>query len=245
MKLLILGCGTIIQHDRAGNCSGYLLDRKILIDCGPGIWRALHHHQIRIAKVNHILLSHFHVDHTSDLAPILQERYLTLENHDQSLVIAGPEGLKAWFKNLTDLIGEWSERLNIHLIEMDEKPLQLDVYMIRTKRTLHTTNSLAYRIGKKSKQIFYSGDTDYSPDIQEFARGCNMAIMEASHTEATKLPGHLTPRLAGKMAAGALIGTLVLTHRYPEVTEDTARKSAAREFAGEVIIAGEGMEIGI
>ena len=72
-----------------------------------------------------------------------------------------------------------------------------------------------------------------------------MAIMEASHTEATKLPGHLTPRLAGTMAAGASIGTLVLTHRYPEVTEDTARKSAAREFAGEVIIAGEGMEIGL
>ena len=41
MQVRVLGCGTIAG--RTGkNCSGYLIDEQILLDCGPGIWSALY-----------------------------------------------------------------------------------------------------------------------------------------------------------------------------------------------------------
>jgi ribonuclease BN (tRNA processing enzyme) len=80
MKLTILGCGSIIQKKSCFNCSGYLIDNQILLDCGPGIWHALCKNKIEIAELDFIIISHFHVDHVSDLAPILMTRWLKIKN---------------------------------------------------------------------------------------------------------------------------------------------------------------------
>jgi ribonuclease BN (tRNA processing enzyme) len=243
MKLLVLGCGTIIQEGDAGNCSGYLLDRKLLCDCGPGIWRALHHYQIAITDIPYILLSHFHIDHTSDLAPILQERYLISEKHEEPLTIVGPAGLKSWFENLTALIGKWPREMNIQLIEINDRAIELGGFLLQSIKTIHTENSICYRIEKDNKSFFYSGDTDYNDEIQTMAGDCHLALMEASNSEGTKLEGHLTPGLAGKLAAQSRVKKLLLTHMYPEVIQAEPVAEAARYFKGEIIIAKEGMEL--
>ena len=97
MHLKILGCGTILQKDTFMNCSGYLLDDQLLFDCGPGIWKAMFQYNIKIDRLTHILFSHFHVDHTSDLAPLLLNRFLTPGLKDIPLKILGPKGLMNWY----------------------------------------------------------------------------------------------------------------------------------------------------
>ncbi len=243
MNLIVLGCGTIIQKGMARNCSGYLLDQKTLIDCGPGIWRALHHHQIGISKIDVILFSHFHVDHTSDFAPFLQERYLTIENRDKPLTLIGPNGLNEWYIKLTNQIGAWPQEMNIRMIELDKRPLKIGVYIIKAIPTLHSDNSICFRIEKNNTTLFYSGDTDYDENIGSHAKGSQLAIMEASNTEETKIKGHLTPGLAGKLAALSEVDQLLLTHMYPEVREMDPAGEAAKYFKGKIIIAEEGMEI--
>ena len=243
MKLLVLGCGTIIQEGEAENCSGYLLDRIFLCDCGPGIWKALHHYQIAITDIPYILLSHFHIDHTSDLAPFLQERYLISEKHEEPLTIVGPVGLKSWFENLTTFVGKWPMDMNIQLIEINDRAIELGGYLLQSMETIHTENSICYRIEKNDKAFFYSGDTDYSEEIQTIAGNCHLALMEASNSEGTKMEGHLTPGLAAKLAAQARVKKLLLTHMYPEVKQAEPVAEAARYFKGEIMIAKEGMEI--
>ena len=243
MNLLVLGCGTIIQQGVVGNCSGYLLDRIFLCDCGPGIWKALHHYQIAMTDIPYILISHFHVDHTSDLAPFLQERYLISEKQDEPLTIVGPNGLNDWFKNLTNLIGKWSSDMNIRLIEINDRAIELGGYILRSMQTIHSENSICYRIEKNSKSFFYTGDTDYDERIQTLAGDCHLALMEASNNEETKLKGHLTPGLAAKLAEQAGVRKLLLTHMYPEVKQAEPAAEAARYFKGEILIAKDGMEI--
>jgi len=243
MNLIVLGCGTIIQQGIARNCSGYLLDRRALFDCGPGIWKALHHHQISISKIDMILFSHFHVDHTSDFAPFLQERYLTIENRDNLLTIVGPRGLKEWYEKLADQIGEWSHKMNLRMVEMTPKPLSLEGYTIKAMPTVHSESSICYRVEKNDTNFFYTGDTDYDEQIQLLAQDCQLAIMEASNSEETKIDGHLTPKLAGKLAALSHVDRLLLTHMYPEVRKMDPVREAATFFKGNIIIAEEGMEI--
>ena len=191
----------------------------------------------------YILLSHFHVDHTSDLAPFLLERYLISEKKDEPLTIAGPVGLEDWFENLTDLIGKWSVDMNIRLIVLNDQSIKLRGYTLRSMQTVHTENSICYRIEKNNNVFFYTGDTDYNERIQTFARGCQLALMEASNSEDTKQKGHLTPGLAAKLAARAEVKKLLLTHMYPEVKQAEPAAEAARYFKGEIIIAEEGIEI--
>lgn len=243
VKLNILGCGPIIQKENIGNCSGYFVDNKILFDCGPGIWRALNMSKINIAKLYYIYLSHFHIDHMADIAPILMARYLTLSESERPLQITGPSGISNWFQNVKLFCGNWIEQIPVILKEADPD-MKIHGYQIKSAITEHSENSLCYRItDDKGISLFYSGDTGYNPALSQVAEGAQLAVIEASNTEDTLVPGHLTPRLAAQVAQESGVHKLILTHRYPEVTESYAIERSTKVYNGEVLIARDNMSI--
>jgi len=243
MHLMILGCGTIVQRDSSVNCSGYLLNHSLLFDCGPGIWKALNEYKVSPDQINNIFLTHFHVDHTSDLGPLLLNRLLIPDLKDIPLNIIGPIGLHEWFSNLKKLLGQWADDLSVILSEIKDEPYQTDAHTITAKNTEHTENSICYRVEKKGESFFYSGDTGFNDDVIALAADCQLAVIEASNTRETQLKEHLTPHLAGKIASLSNIKKLVLTHMYPEVLEEDPLREASSEFSGEIILAREGMII--
>jgi len=243
MNLTILGCGTIVQQNTSTNCSGYLLNHSLLFDCGPGIWKACYHHKIALRQINHIFITHFHVDHTSDLSPILLNRKLLPDLKDIPLNIIGPPGLGEWFSDLKKILGRWSDDLLIILHEMNNEPYQILDISITAKRTGHTENSLCYRAENNSESFFYSGDTGFNDNVVSLASDCKLAVIEASNTGNTQMEEHLTPLLAGNIAARAGVEKLVLTHMYPEVLESDPLREASAVYSGEIILAREGMSI--
>jgi len=243
MHLTILGCGTILQKGTAVNCSGYLLDHSLLFDCGPGIWKALHQHKILLNHINNIFLTHFHVDHTSDLGPLLLNRLLFENLKDIPVNIIGPPGLEEWFSNLKAILGRWSEDLSINLFEIADEPHQAGDHIVTCKFTGHTENSVCYRVEKNGQSIFYSGDTGYNNNLINLATDCQLAVIEASNSETTQIKEHLTPHQAGIIAARAGVQKLILTHMYPEVLDGDPLKKASAAFSGDIILAEEGMEI--
>jgi ribonuclease BN (tRNA processing enzyme) len=243
MNLTILGCGTIVQETTSKNCSGYLLDQKFLLDCGPGIWKALNQYDISKEHISHIFLSHFHLDHTSDLGPILLNRFLHTNLKNTPLRIIGPPGLIHWFSDLKKLLGKWSEDLSIQLDEINDRPYRIGKYTFISRLTGHSESSNCYRVETEESSFFYSGDTGFNENIIDLARKCHLAVIEASNSDKTHIEEHLTPGLAGKFAATAGVEKLVLTHMYPEVLAGDPVKEAAAEFSGEIIIAQEGMSL--
>ena len=243
MQLKILGCGTIIQTDSNYNCSGYLIDGALLFDCGPGIWRALHKFKQAPAHIDHIFLSHFHVDHCSDLAPILQERSLDAGQALKEMWIYGPRGLKEWYERFTSFLGKWAVQMPVRLSECGIGNFQAGSYRVSALPTGHTENSLCYRLEKEDTHFFYSGDTDENENVVSMAKGCHLALMEASCPEKDRQPGHLTPSLAAKIASRAGVKNLCLTHMYPPVRSGHPEKQASRHFNGKIYLAEDGLQI--
>ena len=243
MHLTILGCGTILQQGTSVNCSGYLLDHQFLFDCGPGIWKALHQYNISMDQITHIFLSHFHVDHTSDLGPLLLNRFLNANLKNSKLHIIGPPGLIHWFNDLKKFLGKWADELSIELSEIKDQPFQSSIYTVTSLLTGHTENSNCYRVETENNSFFYSGDTGFNEGIIDLAVNCQLAVIEASNSDNTHIEEHLTPGLAGKIAAQADVKKLVLTHMYPEVLAGDPLKEASLEFSGKIIIAQEGMSL--
>jgi len=242
MKIDILGSGTI-KTPIQKNCAGFLINNDLLLDCGPGIWRAMALSGIRNSQIRYIALSHFHADHVSDLAPFLLERYLLSENESKNITIIGPTGLRNWMTSFSSLFGSWIQRIQIDIAEI-KSDLELEKYKIKAKPTFHTDNSLCYRIEDfHGKSLCYSGDTDYHENVIKIAQNCDVGIIEASHTEETKIDGHLTPVLAAQIAETAKIKKLILTHFYPEVYGDSSLIRAAQIFKGEFLIAHDNMKL--
>ncbi|MEV0534623.1 ribonuclease Z [Kitasatospora sp. NPDC050463] len=95
---------------------------------------------------------------------------------------------------------------------------------------------------RRGQRFAFVMDTRLCEGVHELAEGADLLVIEATFTDAdTRLAeehGHLTAGQAGKVAAEAGAGTLVLTHfsqRYPDLGQHLA--DARKHFDGTVVLA--------
>jgi ribonuclease BN (tRNA processing enzyme) len=112
---------------------------------------------------------------------------------------------------------------------------------IRSAPTNHTEGSLAYRVEAEGRSLVYSGDTDESDSLVALARGADLLVLEAANP--FKVKGHLTPAEAGRLAARAGVGRLLLTHLYPPCDTVDVAALAGLEFSGEILRAEDGLQL--
>jgi ribonuclease BN (tRNA processing enzyme) len=110
-SIILLGTGTcqIECERRASSVLIQLDDMPVLFDCGHGIWQRLLEAGISHNELNHIVVSHFHPDHISDLIPILHAGAWSRRNpRTTDLHIYGPSGLERFMDGFRDIFGESS-----------------------------------------------------------------------------------------------------------------------------------------
>ena len=112
---------------------------------------------------------------------------------------------------------------------------------VKSAPTNHIDGSLAFRLEAGSRSLVYSGDTDESDSLVALAQGADLLVLEAANP--IKIPGHLTPTEAGRLAARAGVRRLLLTHFYPPCDEVDVVALAAREFSGEILRAEDGLRV--
>jgi len=113
--------------------------------------------------------------------------------------------------------------------------------VIKSAPTDHTEGSLAYRVEAEGRSLVYSGDTDVSDSLVDLARGADLLVLESANP--FKVQGHLTPAEAGRLAAQAGVARLLLTHFYPPCDAVDVAALAAKEFAGEILRAEDGLSL--
>jgi ribonuclease BN (tRNA processing enzyme) len=85
--------------------------------------------------------------------------------------------------------------------------------------------------------VAYSGDSDACDALVNVAQEVDLFICESAMPDALKVPGHMTPSLAGRMATRAGAKRLVLTHLYPECDGEDLVKQASGTYKGPVTVA--------
>jgi|TARA_B100000315_G_C14583423_1_gene591686 ribonuclease BN (tRNA processing enzyme) len=249
VKLTVLGSGVLIPFPKRGN-SGYFLQTEkhcILIDGGSGTLRRMVDFGIDYKTIDTICYSHLHPDHTLDLVPLL-----FAYRHDPGLVkpkplhIVAPVGFESYYDRLMELYGEWvlSDWIEISIQEISRGEVVLDDLLLRCGHTEHTDHSVTYRFEReRGGSVFYSGDSDFSDELIDSAKGVDIMILECSFPDSLKRKGHLTPSECGRIATEAGCKRLVLTHLYPEILETDIISTMAQYYQGEVDLAYDGMEI--
>jgi ribonuclease BN (tRNA processing enzyme) len=244
IKITILGSGTCVPRLDRSSCA-VLVETgraKILMDLGRGTMDRLLVYGVTIFDLTHICLSHFHPDHTGELAPLIfATKYPDRGARRHRLQLIGGPGLIAFYEGLQAAYGQWivlpDEQLQIREIHPPmAEPLRFDDFALTAGPVEHGPESVAYRIQTAGGiSMVYSGDTDVCPDLAELAYETDLFICEASMPDALKVPGHLTPALAGQIASKAGARRLVLTHLYPPCDEVDIVKQARSTYKGPVI----------
>ncbi|HUX21921.1 MAG TPA: MBL fold metallo-hydrolase [Spirochaetia bacterium] len=241
-RLRVLGSGTIIPSKGHG-CAGYLLegsDAPLLIDCGPGTLCRLTEAGVMPDSIGLIIISHFHLDHISDLPAILNARSILCGGKRKWIKIVGPSGLKRYMSWLGEWMDPWFADYQLDLVEIGNSDHETDGLRLQSHLTGHTENSVCFRISQGGEvSFFYSGDTDYNEQLVPLARHSDLALFECSMPEDRKLHGHLTPRLAAILANMAEVQQLVLTHFYQENLATDIAAEASKCYGGPVFLASD------
>jgi ribonuclease BN (tRNA processing enzyme) len=247
LRFRALGTGTVALSPARG-CAGYLVEAdglRLLMDCGSGVTRRLAELGIEWQSITHIALTHFHLDHYSDLPTLLYAfRYGMLPVRSAPLEIIGPVGTRDLFDRLAAVYGPFitSPAFPQTIREVapgSVSPLTPQVSLSATK-VPHTPESVAYSISLGRRRLVYTGDTGVSPELGAWAKGCDLLVAECSLPAAMAIPEHLTPEQVGELGRAAQPGMLALTHFYPPVEQVDIEGLVRRSYAGPLTLAHDG-----
>src|SRR5262245_25782271 len=93
LEVLVLGSGGPRAFGRAGSSYLVLVDGtpRMLVDAGPGAFLRLGELDVDLQRMDTVLLTHLHIDHSADLAAFFNARSLTSEG-PITYRIFGPDG---------------------------------------------------------------------------------------------------------------------------------------------------------
>jgi len=238
--------GSCGGYPRAGRaCSGYLLESggdSLVLDMGMGTMSNLLKHR-SFDSIGGVVLTHMHPDHYVDLYALYTARRFSHVAWPPLTVVVPAGAREAIEVTLTGKTRqEFFEYMSF--VEADgAAPLGVGPFTVESGAADHSLPALCLKVTAGGRCVCYSGDTDLGGDLGALAAGADLFLCEATFTSEmpARIPGHLFASEAGKAAADAGAGRLVVTHVWPTLDERRAVSDAAEQFGGPVEAAVEGM----
>lgn len=242
MKLTVIGHWGAFPPAN-GATSSYLLeegDFSLLIDCGSGCLSSLQNY-IPLHRLDALLVSHYHHDHKADIG-CLQYGMLIhtdLDNRSKALPIYGHDRDSGEFSSLT-----FRGITEGHAVS-PEHPTMIGPWEVSFCRTNHPVYCLAMRFNLGNKSFVYTADTHWTDELVKFAEKCDLLLCEASVLDMNLAvsSGHMTPEMAGQLAAQSGASSLVLTHLPQYATGEALLQQAGKTYSGSIQLASAGLKL--
>jgi ribonuclease BN (tRNA processing enzyme) len=225
-SMTLLGTGTCqIEFERRASSVLLELDgMPILFDCGHGIVQRLLEAGFQHNEVDHIVVSHFHADHVSDLIPFLQAGAWSRSNPRRSdLHIYGPAGVQKLIDGFMNVFGpsglhQPSYSIDVH--EVTGEQFLIGPYRFDSA-SLPPAGNRGLRFEWKGKRYAITGDSNFHEQEIAFLKDVDLAVIDSGHIEDDEIV---------QLAVASQARTIVCSHLYREI--DAPRLQALAEKAG-------------
>jgi ribonuclease BN (tRNA processing enzyme) len=270
MELIVLGSGGPRATGR-GETSYIVLIAgvpRILVDAGSGAFVEIGKLNLDLDKMDVVLLTHLHIDHSADLPSVFNARSLSADD-PITYHVFGPDG-GGEFPSTTKFLHLIFDRGGIYQYQrgfgveetIDGKDLATALNTPETKifseGDLHIHEiathhgdcpSVGYRVEFQGESITFSGDMDASAlaNLEKLAKDTDLLVLHAAILDPPDTPPilltlHTPPKQLGEAAKSANAKHVVLSHIPPVVEDHQAAvlRSIRASYAGPVDFAHDG-----
>lgn len=278
-RLILLGTGggPRPRVDRTASSQVIIVNNAAyVVDCGDGIAQRLAAAKVPLQTLRHIFITHQHSDHNLDYGNLIHLAWAVgLETRVDTW---GPPPLE----KMTRLFLEMNEYdINIRIKDESYPPLAPLVHpheltqggVVLSDGPVKVTATLvphpivepafAYRFDTPGRSIVISGDTAFSENLIQLAKGADVLVHEAMHLKGVErlvarvpnhpglrqhlLASHTTVEDVGRVAQAAGVKLLVLSHLVPAddpaITDEMWIEGARVHYRGRVIVGRDLLEI--
>jgi ribonuclease BN (tRNA processing enzyme) len=250
MRVVILGSGGPIPDGRRVGAS-HLVETSvgpILFDTGTSAGFRLAQAKVPFRDIDHIFLSHLHMDHCIDMPSIIFSAFLT--GRTQPVNVYGPKGLvhlgQSFFDDLFPYLkgiikSVTRNELSVTYHEIVEGRTDIGKVAVHAGTVSHgNITSFGFRIEDSGKIVTYSGDTEPCDGIIKLAQGADLLIHDCAFPDsAGPSPGHTIPSQLRSIASRSGCKHVVLSHLFPPCNghEEEMVQSVKAGFGGAVSVA--------
>lgn len=249
MLLTVLGCSGSVPGP-GSPASAYLVRTgraSVVLDLGNGSFGALQRY-LDPFDLDALVLSHLHPDHCADVSAMtVYRRYRPTRPPGRPLPLHGPAQLAD--RLAAAYAVDADERARTDLSDVYDfrpfaGPVQIGDVEVRTALVDHPCEAYALRVSHQGRSLVYSGDTGPCQSFTDLATGADVLLAEASWPDSPDNPRgvHLSGRDAGRTAAAAGAGRLLITHVPPWTDPGQVLAEAKSAFSGPVDLVSPGAD---
>ncbi|MDC0358339.1 ribonuclease Z [Oligoflexia bacterium] len=239
-ELTLLGTGTC-QIDPTRMGSSVLIRTEafnVVYDFGRGVTLRLFEVGLKNDDVEHIILSHLHPDHFSDLIPFLHAAmWSRVDPRTKDLQIYAPAGSAEIMDGIIDLIDRKHMEaacFNVHVQELQSGSFTIGALEFQAVKLPHAENrGLRFLLG--GKLVALTGDTPFCEEEVELLEGADLAIIDS---------GHLSDDELIQLAVLSQAKRIYCSHLYRELKAEVLNRAAKQQgYLGELIVGEDLMQL--
>lgn len=243
-KITLLGTGTcqVQSHRMASSVLIELPNLRLVYDMGRGIvQRLLADLKFKNNDIEHIVISHFHPDHASDLIPFLQAAsWSRTDPRSYVLHLYGPMDMRDHFDKLLKLylnptnLNKDTFKVVVHEIKGNNFRIN-DCNFIFFELPPANNHGLKFEFNARIYAI--TGDSDFHSQEIEFLKNVDLAIIDAGHPSDEEIV---------ELAVKSQAKVITCSHLYRELDEKALNKQAKEKgYRGKLIVGEDLMKFSI
>ena len=242
-RLVLLGTGTCQLDGRKATAALLEIgDLRLVYDFGRGVAARLAALGLRQDDVEHVVLSHFHPDHLSDLIPYLQAAsWSRVDERHRDLHVHGPRGLEVQMMRLLALFetDNLVRREHFRVILHEERGDRLELRGREGRvhafeyADLPPAGNRGLKWSHGGKSYALTGDSSFHDQEIEFLCGVDLAVIDSGHLEDDEIV---------ELAVQSDARRIICSHLYREIDGlELTAQARRRGFHGRIEAAEEGM----
>lgn len=189
-ELTFLGTGNYLAPGRYWN--SFVVDGHVLVEPSPIVLPHLRRSGIGADRLDAVLISHFHADHTFGWPFLLLE--LVRAGRDRPFFVVGPQGVEQFLVDMLELgavrnvLEAARATLDVRHVEVDGSWQQAGPLRLRAVEVEHVEDlrCYGYLVERDGGVLAYSGDTRPCDGLDELAAAADVLVLECNGAHVPK-----------------------------------------------------------